>query len=90
MKSLTRYARENAEVHGIIRALQQTNWNRKQAAEQLKISYKALLYEIREYEIAPAIGPEYIACVFIALPRPLLGCPALPHGCNFRLALLRR
>ncbi|HKU21136.1 MAG TPA: sigma 54-interacting transcriptional regulator, partial [Terriglobales bacterium] len=57
LKSLTRYARENAEAHAIIRALQQTNWNRKQAAETLKISYKALLYKIREYEITPAIAP---------------------------------
>ena len=57
LKSLARSARENAEAHAIIRALQQTNWNRRQAAEQLKISYKALLYKIREYEITPAIGP---------------------------------
>ena len=57
LKSLARSARENAEAHAIIRALQQTNWNRKQAAEQLKISYKALLYKIREYEIEPAIAP---------------------------------
>jgi len=57
LKSLARSAREEAEAHAILRALQQTNWNRKQAAEQLKISYKALLYKIRDYEIAPAVGP---------------------------------
>jgi len=29
--------------------LRQSLWNRRIAAEQLKISYKALLYKIREY-----------------------------------------
>ena len=33
-------------------ALDQTNWNRKQAAALLQISYKALLYKIRQYGIA--------------------------------------
>jgi two-component system, NtrC family, response regulator AtoC len=32
--------------------LEETNWNRKQAAALLKISYKALLYKIRQYGIA--------------------------------------
>jgi DNA-binding NtrC family response regulator len=31
--------------------LEKTNWNRKQAAAELKISYKALLYKIRQYDI---------------------------------------
>ena len=56
LKSVARSAREDCEAHAITRALQQTNWNRKQAAEQLKISYKALLYKIREYEIAPPVA----------------------------------
>ncbi len=34
------------------KALEETNWNRKQAAAILKISYKALLYKIRQYGIA--------------------------------------
>jgi two-component system, NtrC family, response regulator AtoC len=53
LKSLARSARENVELHAIIRALEQTNWNRTQAASQLKISYKALLYKIRQYGIDP-------------------------------------
>jgi two-component system, NtrC family, response regulator AtoC len=32
--------------------LEETNWNRKQAAILLKISYKALLYKIRQYGLA--------------------------------------
>jgi len=35
--------------------LEQTNWNRKEAARILNISYKALLYKTRQYGIeAPA------------------------------------
>jgi two-component system, NtrC family, response regulator AtoC len=56
LKSLSRSARQDAEVCAIIRALDETSWNRKQAAERLKISYKALLYKIREYEIEPPTG----------------------------------
>ena len=36
--------------------LDETNWNRKQAAGLLKISYKALLYKIRQYGLAEAKG----------------------------------
>ena len=32
----------------IERVLQQTRWNRKEAAEKLQISYKALLYKMKE------------------------------------------
>jgi transcriptional regulator with PAS, ATPase and Fis domain len=51
LKSVARSAREEAEVEAILDALDATNWNRKQAALRLKISYKALLYKIREYQI---------------------------------------
>ena len=36
-------------MQAISRALEQTNWNRKKAADILNISYKALLYKIRQY-----------------------------------------
>src|SRR5689334_12504720 len=52
LKSLARSAKDEAEAEAITRALEQTNWNRKQAAALLKISYKALLYKIRQYGIA--------------------------------------
>ncbi|HEV2114607.1 MAG TPA: sigma-54 dependent transcriptional regulator [Terriglobales bacterium] len=52
LKSLARSAKDEAEAEAITRALEQTNWNRKQAAVLLKISYKALLYKIRQYGIA--------------------------------------
>ena len=52
LKSLARGAKDEAEAHAITQALEQTNWNRKQAAVILQISYKALLYKIRQYGIA--------------------------------------
>ncbi|HKU23082.1 MAG TPA: helix-turn-helix domain-containing protein, partial [Terriglobales bacterium] len=52
LKSLARSAKDEAEAEAITQALEQTNWNRKQAAVMLKISYKALLYKIRQYGIA--------------------------------------
>jgi len=33
----------------IRQALEATNWNRKAAARRLKISYKAILYKIRQH-----------------------------------------
>ena len=45
-----------AEQETIERVLTQTRWNRRQAAQILKISYKALLYKIRQYGIAQAKG----------------------------------
>lgn len=52
LKSLARSAKDEAEAEAIAKALEETNWNRKQAAEHLKISYKALLYKIRQYGLA--------------------------------------
>src|SRR5712691_11441072 len=52
LKSLSRNAKDEAEAEAIARALDETNWNRNQAAALLKISYKALLYKIRQYGIA--------------------------------------
>jgi DNA-binding NtrC family response regulator len=54
LKSLARTAKDEAEGEAIRQALDQTNWNRKQAAGLLQISYKALLYKIRQYGIAEA------------------------------------
>jgi DNA-binding NtrC family response regulator len=56
LKSLARTAKDEAEAQAITQALEQTNWNRKQAAGILQISYKALLYKIRQYGIAEKKG----------------------------------
>lgn len=54
LKSLVRGVKDEAEMEAISKALDRTNWNRKKAAALLKISYKALLYKIRQYDIQRA------------------------------------
>jgi two-component system response regulator AtoC len=51
LKGLVRGVKDEAEMEAISRALDETNWNRKKTAVLLKISYKALLYKIRQYDI---------------------------------------
>jgi two-component system response regulator AtoC len=48
LKSISRTAAREAERELILKMLQQTRWNRKETAEILGISYKALLYKIKE------------------------------------------
>ena len=48
LKRISRRAAQLAEKRVIERVLQQTRWNRKEAAERLQISYKALLYKMKE------------------------------------------
>jgi transcriptional regulator with PAS, ATPase and Fis domain len=61
LKSLTRSVKNVAEAEAIARALQQTNWHRQKAAALLQISYKALLYKIRQYELQPPARSTGIA-----------------------------
>jgi two-component system, NtrC family, response regulator AtoC len=48
LKDIARSAAREAERELILRMLTKTRWNRKEAAENLGISYKALLYKIKE------------------------------------------
>ena len=48
LKKVTRDAVRELERQVILKALQAHNWNRKKAARALSISYRALLYKIRE------------------------------------------
>jgi two-component system response regulator AtoC len=48
LKDIARTAARGAERELILRMLTRTRWNRKEAAEILGISYKALLYKIKE------------------------------------------
>jgi two-component system response regulator AtoC len=43
-----RAASQKTERELILKALERTQWNRKRAARELQISYKALLYKIRQ------------------------------------------
>jgi two-component system, NtrC family, response regulator AtoC len=48
LKKLTRQATRELERKIILKVLQAHHWNRKQAARALSISYRALLYKIRD------------------------------------------
>lgn len=48
LKAAARNASRRAERDLIAKALEQTHWNRKRAAQQLQISYKSLLYKIKQ------------------------------------------
>lgn len=58
LKKLARCAMGEAETEAMSEALIRNNWNRKQAASELKISYKALLYKIRQYGLSPSQEPD--------------------------------
>jgi DNA-binding NtrC family response regulator len=46
-----RSMRAQAEVYAITRALEEAGWNRKRAAQLLRISYRGLLYKISSHKI---------------------------------------
>jgi transcriptional regulator with PAS, ATPase and Fis domain len=61
LKAHVRDLRSKAEASAISGALEQTNWNRKEAAKVLNISYKSLLSKIRQYgldRVATAPSPS--------------------------------
>ncbi|HKD79210.1 MAG TPA: sigma-54 dependent transcriptional regulator [Candidatus Angelobacter sp.] len=53
LKSMVQNLKERAEPRIIERVLIATKWNCKVAATQLQISYKALLYKMKQYRIFP-------------------------------------
>jgi two-component system response regulator AtoC len=53
LKALTRKATRELERKIILKVLQAHHWNRKQAARALSISYRALLYKIRDAGLPP-------------------------------------
>jgi two-component system response regulator AtoC len=48
LKQASRAASREAEKELILKALTRTRWNRRRAAEDLQISYKALLYKLKQ------------------------------------------
>jgi two-component system, NtrC family, response regulator AtoC len=54
LKKVTREATQVLEREIILKALQAHHWNRKQAARALNISYRALLYKIRQADLPAA------------------------------------
>lgn len=51
LKSVVRTMKDQTEIKMIREVLDQANWNRRIASERLQISYKALLYKIRQYHL---------------------------------------
>jgi two-component system, NtrC family, response regulator AtoC len=51
LKATSRAASQQAERELILETLERTHWNRKRAAEALQISYKALLYKLKQIQI---------------------------------------
>jgi len=58
LKAMVRSLKDDAEAKEIQRALENTNWNRKRAAAHLNISYKALLYKIKQHGLSPVAGRD--------------------------------
>lgn len=48
LKVASRAASREAEREMILKALERTRWNRKRAAQELQISYKSLLYKLKQ------------------------------------------
>jgi len=58
LKKYSKAASMQAEHYLILEALRQTRWNRKRAAELLGISYRALLYKIKEAGLPQKKRPQ--------------------------------
>ncbi len=54
LKAAARAASREAERELILEALNRTRWNRKRAAQELQISYKSLLYKLKQIGFADA------------------------------------
>ncbi len=58
LKALVRSLKDEAEMEAIAEALEKTNWSRKEAARILGISYKALLYKMRQFKLDAGRAPR--------------------------------
>ncbi len=61
LKKVTRQAVRELERQVILRSLQANNWNRKRVARALSISYRALLYKIRDAGLSSNRGSRRAA-----------------------------
>lgn len=64
LKKITRQAVREIERKVILRVLENNNWNRKRAARALSISYRALLYKIRDVGLPAARSGRPVEEVF--------------------------
>jgi two-component system response regulator AtoC len=56
LKQAAREASRKAERKIILESLERTHWNRKRSARELQISYKALLYKLKQLGLDDGIG----------------------------------
>ncbi len=74
LKKVTRQAVRELERKIILNVLEENRWNRKRAASELKISYRALLYKIRQAGLPPKRSPRI----------PVETVPDSAEGCGER------
>lgn len=60
LKEAAREASRRAERDLILKTLARTRWNRKRAAEELQISYKALLYKLKQTGLAESNSQDSV------------------------------
>ena len=60
LKALVRGLKDEAEMEAIADALEKTHWCRKDAAKMLGISYKALLYKMRQFNLDTGRGSRAV------------------------------
>ena len=58
LRTAARAASRRTEQELILKALERTRWNRKRAAQELQISYKALLYKLKQIRLPGGDGRE--------------------------------
>ena len=68
LKDIARQAALRAEREAISAMLARTNWNKRKAAARLQISYKALLYKIKDCGLT---DPRITAGMPENLPGPI-------------------
>ena len=56
MRSVVRDLKDRAEMRMIQEALDAAGWNRRHAAQNLNISYRALLYKIQQHRLTPRMA----------------------------------
>jgi two-component system, NtrC family, response regulator AtoC len=73
LKALVRGLKDEAEMEAIADALEKTNWCRKDAARMLGISYKALLYKMRQFNLDSGRGSRSAAAKAAAQAKEAAG-----------------
>jgi two-component system, NtrC family, response regulator AtoC len=71
LKALVRGLKDEAEMEAIADALEKTRWCRKDAAKMLGISYKALLYKMRQFNLDTPRSRKSAAASSPAEPAPV-------------------